>query len=617
MTEKTNGSELNDGDAVQAGAGAPAGRLSIDREFHDLLYPLPDPGRTADDNIQGREEKRRQEWVARLRDRCQMVSAGLKKAGCVEPFEVWSTDGKLILIDGRDEEYQAALHLGLPITTIEHTFGDREHAESYLISTVLLNKAKPNYTTYYRIVLATRCRHIIAFQEAAKGQQGKRTDLLAHAPECRPLNTRREVAALADCGETQVGQARRMEREGELYFEKQRWIDLRNALIVGDISIGMAYKKFKAAVTDVEERANTAPDCPDESAPGGNGKGHSNGRGSHSRGPKSSTKVKPELVDLKFENPDLKERNENVVYCGDAATVMGLLPDAHAGLVCGSPHYNVDCPYEGQDFRKPHDKYLNEDLAPVVVQAARVLRPGGRLILNVADTFRTTTKEDKRSGIEVPVHADVINLVLGMNKGFLYRGTKIWLKFVKPKRAPLGDAGSPKNPLNYSNYEYILVFSLGDENLAPPGPDTPTGLTKDLYHQWSIGCWYIAPVSTNKADHPCPYPEPLMERVIRLYSWPGDLVLDPWVGTGTTTAVAAKLNRRWFGIDIIDKYARMAHARTIESYQKWQKLAKRIREQGAESRNPVAEALEHFSEEEDSVGTGPDILDDGTEGDHE
>jgi DNA modification methylase len=176
--------------------------------------------------------------------------------------------------------------------------------------------------------------------------------------------------------------------------------------------------------------------------------------------------------------------------------------------------------------------------------------------------------------------------------------------------------GSPGNPLNYSNYEYVIVFSLGDENLEPPGPDTPTGLTSDLYHQWSVGCWFIAPVSTNKGDHPCPFPESLAERVIRLYSWPGDLVLDPWLGTGTTTAVAARLQRRWFGIDIIDKYARLARARTIESHRKWQELAKEIREQGGEPRNPVQEALGYSCEEDNIAGNGPDISDEWREDDH-
>jgi site-specific DNA-methyltransferase (adenine-specific) len=95
-------------------------------------------------------------------------------------------------------------------------------------------------------------------------------------------------------------------------------------------------------------------------------------------------------------------------------------------------------------------------------------------------------------------------------------------------------------------------------------------MTKDFYRQRSVGAWYIAPVSSNKCDHPAPYPSKLAEDAIRLWSWPTDLVVDPWSGTGTTPAMAAFLGRRYIGIDKVDKYCRMSNARVLDELKRRQ-----------------------------------------------
>lgn len=584
--------------------------LQIDREFHRLLHPMPDVNRQSDDNVQDRERQRRREWRLRLRDRQRLVTAQIKLAGRVAPFETWLTDdGKQVIIDGRDMEYVAASRLGMPFTTNPRQFESREHAKSHMISRVLINEGKPNYTPFYRIFLATECKYITDFERQAKQNQGRRTDILAQAPKCRPaLNTRKEIAALADCGEGLVGKARQLEKYGDMYLGTQRWKEIRDALVTGDMKIGNAAMKLEDAIQSREEVAAQAGEDDTATADGVKPQGKPE---SHPKHPKFPMRTKPKMA-LGYDNPDLQEKNENVIICGDSATVMEQLPEGHAGLVLGSIHYNVDMPYEGRDFRKPHEQWLNEDLAPVVVQAARVLRNGGRFILNVSDTFDMDPNR-KRTGVEVPVHADVIRLVRDLNVNLHYRTTKIWLKFIRPQRAPIGSIGSPSNPQNYISHEWVIVWSLGDNQLPPPTPNTPYGMTRDEYRQWSIGHWYIAPVSSNKGDHPCPFPESLAERIIKLYSWPGDLVIDPWVGSGTTTAVAARLQRRWLGIDITEKYCSMARYRTLEAQQKWLVQAEKLREQRKEKQDagadpstnpddqPLAEAVEYFCGD---TGTG-------------
>jgi DNA modification methylase len=81
--------------------------------------------------------------------------------------------------------------------------------------------------------------------------------------------------------------------------------------------------------------------------------------------------------------------------------------------------------------------------------------------------------------------------------------------------------------------------------------------------------WNIVPQSKGKGDHPCPFPNSLVERVIRTLSFVGDVVVDPWLGSGTVTAEAARLGRRWFGCDISTKYCAHAAERTEKAHKEF------------------------------------------------
>jgi DNA modification methylase len=600
----------------------PFHRLVIDHEFHRLLYPMPNVHRQSDDNMQDRERTRRAEWRSMHRGRYEQVAAKLKDLKVVTPFKVWVTkEGKRIIIDGRHYEYSAAVRLGFAITDIEVPCESREHAKSFMIAECLLDGGRPRHSDYYRIQLASQCKYIMRFAKDAASNRGRRSDLLARETKSQPRDTRKQIAMLAGCGATTVRKALKLGSEGAIYFEPQRWRDIENALVVGDMAIGSAFRKLEGeadlafaeaqremdngkiplSVLSGEEELeeNIEEEEEDEDAEVEDSTNEQSTRKKRTAKPSAIAHAKAKLgeatvradrrqenikrllTSFPFENPDLETLDWNAankILRGDNAEIMSRMPSGIASLVFGSPPYPVPKEYEGTDYAKPLQQWLDKDIAPVVTEAARVLREGGRLVLQVADCFElehaTETHEDskrKRSAVYLPVLAKLINYVESLDLGFLYRETKVWLKFIRPARAPMGSLGSPSDPKSYNSHEWIIVWSLRSHHLTPPSANAPTGMTKDFYRQRSVGAWYYAPVSSNKLNHPCPFPNGLATDVIKLFSWPTDLIVDPWSGSGTTAAMAAKLGRRWIGIDVEDSYCRGANVRVHEELRQRQK----------------------------------------------
>ena len=108
--------------------------------------------------------------------------------------------------------------------------------------------------------------------------------------------------------------------------------------------------------------------------------------------------------------------------------------------------------------------------------------------------------------------------------------------------------------------EYVLIWSKDDWRLS-----NVTGFESDLtareFERWTRNVWEIHPVTRTKSNHPALYPEELAKRIIKLYTYPGDLVLDPFVGSGTTCAVASKFKRKFCGIDNNPDYCKYSRKR--------------------------------------------------------
>jgi site-specific DNA-methyltransferase (adenine-specific) len=237
--------------------------------------------------------------------------------------------------------------------------------------------------------------------------------------------------------------------------------------------------------------------------------------------------------------PDAADR----LFCHSSED-MGELPDSCVSLMVTSPPYNVGKEY---DDDLSLDEYMGL-LERVFTETYRVLQPGGRACVNVANVGRKPY---------VPV-ASQVNLLM-MDLGFLMRGEIIW---VKAKGASgscaWGSWCSPKNPTLRDLHEYVLVFSKGRFDRVVDGESS---IDSDAFMRETLSVWEIPAESAKKVGHPAPFPVELPRRLIELYTFRDELILDPFCGAGSTCVAAKETGRRYVGYDISDEYLKIADAR--------------------------------------------------------
>ncbi len=231
---------------------------------------------------------------------------------------------------------------------------------------------------------------------------------------------------------------------------------------------------------------------------------------------------------------------------GDAREVLGSLPEESVHLAITSPPYNVRIPYRGYSDDLPPEDYLAW-LKEVWRALFRVLVPGGRFVLNVAPT----SIKDFR-----PIHHDLSRDLRDL--GYIMRTEIIWYKQTMGRRTAWGSWRSPSNPHIVPSWEYVLVFSKGQWRL--PGDPAAVDITAREFERFSDGFWSIPP-ERRRHGHPAPFPEELIERLVKFYSYRGNVVLDMFGGTGTVAAVARRLGRHYLHIDSSEEYCRAAAER--------------------------------------------------------
>lgn len=248
-----------------------------------------------------------------------------------------------------------------------------------------------------------------------------------------------------------------------------------------------------------------------------------------------------------FEEKPKKEKFEfNRIVCGDVLKEMKKIPSNSIHLAITSPPYNVGKDYDNHNDRMSYKDYLGW-LNKVWEETKRVLVPGGRFALNIAPT-----------GIKnfTPLHHDFTNQFRKL--GIKFRTEIIWYKQTMLKRTAWGSFKSPANPHIIPSWEYVLIFSK-DQDRLDGNPDM-ADITKEDFMKFSDGFWEIRP-ETKRKGHPAPFPEELIYRLIRYYSYKENNVLDMFGGTGTVAAVAAKTNRNFLHIDISPQYCQVAQNR--------------------------------------------------------
>ena len=230
------------------------------------------------------------------------------------------------------------------------------------------------------------------------------------------------------------------------------------------------------------------------------------------------------------------------------ATEMTQIPAQSVALAFTSPPYNVGKEY---DDIMPLESYLAL-IRRVAEQVYRVLRPGGRYVVNIANLGRKPY---------IPLHAYFYGI--HMAAGFLPMGEIIWRKGKGANGScAWGSWRSARAPRLRDVHEYLLVFAK-EEFSRPERGESDIG--RDEFMEATLSVWDILPESAKRVGHPAPFPVELAARVIQLYSYVGDVVLDPFLGSGTTAVAAIQHGRRYVGYEIDTEYYELAQRRMAEA----------------------------------------------------
>ena len=291
----------------------------------------------------------------------------------------------------------------------------------------------------------------------------------------------------------------------------------------------------------------------------------------------------------RFTPPDLSSDSEvhpdralDKLIRGDSRS-MSEVADSSVALVVTSPPYFAGKQYEealGEGgVPATYFEYLDL-LREVFAECVRKLEPGGRIAVNVANLGRRPYRS---------LSADVIG-ILQDDLRLLLRGEIIWLK----QRGSSGSCawGSfqrPANPVLRDLTERVIVASKGRFDRAVPARDrhrkelpSEASMTREDFMENTLDVWEIPPESATRVGHPAPFPVELPSRLIELYTYRGDLVLDPFVGAGTTAVAAVRTGRHYVGYDLDESYVGLAETRVAD-------VRRAMVEEGAS--NPVRVSL--------------------------
>ncbi|MBI2446834.1 MAG: site-specific DNA-methyltransferase [Parcubacteria group bacterium] len=243
------------------------------------------------------------------------------------------------------------------------------------------------------------------------------------------------------------------------------------------------------------------------------------------------------------------------IIIGDAQK-MGELSNESIQLVITSPPYWQIKDYGSNKqigFNQTYDEYINS-LNNVWRECFRVLEPGCRMVINIGDQFTRAVTYGRYKII--PIREEIIRFAESV--GFDYMGAIIWQKKTTMNTSGgasvMGSYPYPRNGLVEIDYEFILIFKkLGKalNNISTEVKEA-SKLTNEEWRKYFTGHWNFAGVKQN--EHIAMFPDELPRRIIKMFSFEGETVLDPFLGSGTTSKVAMELNRNSIGYEINKKF---------------------------------------------------------------
>jgi modification methylase len=236
------------------------------------------------------------------------------------------------------------------------------------------------------------------------------------------------------------------------------------------------------------------------------------------------------------------------IFCKSSES-MDELPDSSVHLMITSPPYNVSKEYD-EDLTLVEYREL---LRRVLRETLRVLVDGGRACVNVANVGRKPY---------IPFHAFIAEDMIEL--GYSMRGEIIWNKAgsAGPSTA-WGSWKSASNPTLRDVHEYILIFSK--DSFARKRDGKKSTIERDEFLEYTKSIWTFPSESARRIGHPAPFPLELPRRLIQLYSYAEDVVLDPFVGSGSTCIAAQMSNRHFVGYDKNRSYVKLAEKRIKSS----------------------------------------------------
>lgn len=282
------------------------------------------------------------------------------------------------------------------------------------------------------------------------------------------------------------------------------------------------------------------------------------GRINHDSSKFYDSKLYKEIINNDFDIivNDFPKELLNTIIEGSCENMRDI-PNNSIHLMITSPPYNVSKEYDD-------DLSLNEYLTLLkncFIETYRVLVDGGRACINIANIGRKPY---------IPLSDYVSKIMIEI--GFNMWGEIIWNKSAGAGISTAwGSFKSASNPILRDVHEYILIFSKGnykrerDKNEKELRRDN---ISKEEFIEWTKSIWTMNPESAKRIGHPAPFPEELPNRLIKLFSFTNDIVIDPFMGSGTTAIAAIKNNRNFVGYEINEEYINLANSRILNLKEK-------------------------------------------------
>jgi DNA modification methylase len=275
------------------------------------------------------------------------------------------------------------------------------------------------------------------------------------------------------------------------------------------------------------------------------------GRAGHDASPFYASRLYQGIVPVQTDHPEetaITPDGLDRLFC-KSSEHMHEVPDNSVHLMVTSPPYNVTKEY---DDDLTLDEYRGL-LRRVFTEVHKKLASGGRACVNLANLGRKPY---------IALHSYIIQDMLDL--GYLMRGEIIWNKAssASPSTA-WGTWRSARNPVLRDVHEYVLVFSKGSVGRRPLPGRTST-IDRDEFLEFTRSVWTFPAASARRIGHPAPFPIDLPYRLIQLYTFRDEVVLDPFCGSGTTCLAAIKAGRHYLGYDTVPDYVKLAESRISE-----------------------------------------------------